>query len=465
MIVALVIALSLPLVGLVSLVQVDYSQWHWNNAALHFILFFTVGATAASLSLVTGQAARRRGDARVLLLSLAFLSTSGFMALHAIGTTGVLVQESLPGFTIAISAGLWLAAAFALMAALVDVGPSVGPRIIRARRWLYGFVFASICLWAVWTLGNWPPLNAALGEGGAGTALEVAAALGALTYAAAAARLWWVHREQPSILVISVCACFVLLAEALVGVAFAGELKWHSAWWVWHALIVAAYLIVFAAAHREWRDERFRELYLPTTREHREDVSVLIGDLAGFTTFTEANDPSEVAAMLRAYYEVAAPCISRRFGGEVEKFMGDGIFATFNRRGDQPDHAQRAVRAAAALQHEVERIREDRPGWPGLRIGVNSGSVVVTEMGGAGYVAYPAVGDPVNVAARLQAAAPVGGVLIGAETYRRLPPDTAAEAVPGLRVKGKDTPVDAYLLTSPEALEDRALSRPRGRGR
>ncbi|WP_167760399.1 adenylate/guanylate cyclase domain-containing protein [Blastococcus sp. CT_GayMR16] len=106
---------------------------------------------------------------------------------------------------------------------------------------------------------------------------------------------------------------------------------------------------------REWRDERFRELYLPTTREHREEVSVLIGDLAGFTTFTEANDPSEVAAMLRAYYEVAAPCISRRFGGEVKKFMGDGIFATFNRRGDQPDHAERAVRAAAALQAEVHR--------------------------------------------------------------------------------------------------------------
>ena len=68
-------------------------------------------------------------------------------------------------------------------------------------------------------------------------------------------------------------------------------------------------------------------------------------------------------------------------------------------------------------------------------------------MGGAGYVAYPAVGDPVNVAARLQASAPVGGVLIG----ERDPPPAAAAGdgrgpVPGLRVKGKDEPVDAYLL-------------------
>jgi adenylate cyclase len=462
---ALVTAFSLPLIGLLSLLQIDYEAWTWTNPPLHFALFLTVGATAASLSLVTGEAARRRGDARVLLLSLGFLSTSGFMALHAIGTTGVLVRDPLPGFTIAISAGLLLAAVFALMAAVVDVRPPLGPLVIRARPWLYAIVFGSLVGWGFWTLADWPPLDTTLSEGGAGRALEAAAGLGALTYAAAAARLWWVHRRQPSPLVLSVCACFILLAEALVGVAFAGERKWHSAWWEWHALIVLAYLIVFAAAHHEWRDERFRDLYLPTTREHHEEVSVLIGDLAGYTTFAEANDPAEVAAMLRAYYEVATPLISRGFGGEVEKFMGDGIFATFNRRGDQPDHALRAVCAGAALQTAVEAIRQASPGWPGLRIGINSGSVVVTEMGGAGYVAYPAVGDPVNVAARLQAAAPVGGVLIGAETRRGLPAETAAEPIVGLRVKGHDAPVDAYLLTSPGNLDGRALSRPRGRAR
>jgi adenylate cyclase len=247
----LVAALALPLVGLVSLVQIDYANWRWTNPPVHFVLFLTVGATAASLALVTGEAARRRGDARVLLLSLAFLSTSGFMALHAVGTAGVLIHHSLPGFTVAISAGLLLAAVFALMSALVDVRPTVGPLVMRARRWLYAVVLASLVGWAVWTLGDWPPLSDALGEGGAGTALEIASALGALTYAAAAARLWWVHRSHPSPLVISVSACFVLLAEALIGVAFAGEMKWHSAWWEWHALIVAAYVIVFAAAHRE----------------------------------------------------------------------------------------------------------------------------------------------------------------------------------------------------------------------
>jgi class 3 adenylate cyclase len=466
MVAVMVVALVLPLVGLVSLVQQDYAHWRWNNAPLHFVLFLTVGATAASLSLITGEAARRRGDARVLLLSLAFLSTSGFMALHAVGTTGVLVQETLPGFTIAISMGLLLASVFALTAALADIRPTLGPLIMRARRRMYAVVGVAVAVWTIWTVAAWPPLARPVGEGGTGAWLKVAAAAGAATYAAAALRLWWLHRSRMSLLIVSVCACFVLLAEALVGVALAGELKWHSAWWEWHALIVLAYLIVFAAAHHEWRDERFRELYLPTTREHREDVTVLIGDLAGFTTFSESHDPAEVAAMLRAYYEVAAPLISRRYGGEVEKFMGDGIFATFNRRGDQPDHARQAVLAAAALQTEVERIRGSRAGWPGLRIGINSGPVVVAEMGGAGYVAYPAVGDPVNVAARLQTQAPVGGVMLGAETRRRLPVETAVEPVAGLRLKGKEAPVDAYLLTSPRALEDgRSLSRRRGHSR
>ena len=176
---------------------------------------------------------------------------------------------------------------------------------------------------------------------------------------------------------------------------------------------------------------------------------MLVGDLAGFTSFTESRDPAEVAAMLRAYYEVATPLISRRFRGEVEKFAGDGIFATFNRRGDQHDHARRAVEAAAALQAEVSRILRGHEDWPGLRVGVNSGPVVVSEMGGRGYVVYAAVGDTVNVAARLQAAAPVGGVLVGERTRALVGDDAPLAALPELRVKGKAQPVEAYLLTLP----------------
>ncbi len=444
-----VLGLCLPLVGLVLLLRPDLTAVQWRGPDLHFVVFLVVGGLAASLSVVAGEAAKLRGDARVFLLSLAFLTTSGFMALHAAGTQHVLTHRALPGFTVAITVGLLLAAPLALASAYVDIRPWAGPAVMRARPWLRAAVVAALLLWGSWSLGNWPPIDVITGEGPSGDALEIAAATAALAYLTAAARLWWVHREQPEFLVLSLVACFGLLAEALLGVAVAGERSFHPSWWVWHALIVVAFLLVFVAAQREWREERFRPLYLPGTREQRQEVSVLVGDLAGYTGFAEDRDPAEVAAMLRAYYAVAAPLISRRFRGEVEKFAGDGIFATFNRRGDQPDHARRALEAAAALQAEVSRIRRSHEDWPGLRVGVNSGPVVVSEMGGRGYVVYAAVGDTVNVAARLQTAAPVGGVLVGARTRALLGDDAPLAPTPQLRVKGKADPVAAYLLQLP----------------
>ena len=76
----------------------------------------------------------------------------------------------------------------------------------------------------------------------------------------------------------------------MIGVAVTGERKWHASWWEWHGLIVLAYLIIGFAARREWRDERFRHLYLPTTRERRQDISVLFGDLVGLHELLRAVD-------------------------------------------------------------------------------------------------------------------------------------------------------------------------------
>jgi len=173
---------------------------------------------------------------------------------------------------------------------------------------------------------------------------------------------------------------------------------------------------------------------------------VLFGDLAGYTNFAERSDAHDVANMLGTYYAEATPLIAGRFGGEVEKFMGDGIMATFNTRGDQPDHAERAARAALELQRRLTTLANEHPGWPRIRIGVNTGQAVVRELGGPGYVEYAVVGDTINTGSRLEGKAPVGAVLIGAETYRRLPDGAVVEPMPGLRVKGKQEPVDAYVL-------------------
>jgi class 3 adenylate cyclase len=244
----------------------------------------------------------------------------------------------------------------------------------------------------------------------------------------------------------AVIACFLLLSEAMIGVAVTGERKWHASWWEWHGLIVTAYLVIGLAVRHEWRDERFRHLYLSTTRERSQDISVLFGDLVGFTAFSDRATPGEVAELLNAYWGLTAPLITREFGGEIEKFIGDGVMATFNGRGDQPDHAFRASCAALALQQRLAGLADERPGWPRMRIGVNSGEAVVREVGGHGHVAYPLVGDTVNTGARLETLAPAGGILIGAETYGQLPDGTVVEERPGLRIKGKDDLVNAYVL-------------------
>ena len=443
---AWVVAALLPLVGLVSLVLREKLDPNWSNHQVHFVLFLGVGVGLFILAYAAGEAADRRGDARVLLISLAFLSTGAFLSLHALGTPTVLFQGEHAGFKVAIPVGLVIAALFGLASAFVDARPELPALAVRHRVAARRAVLIAAVVWFAWTVAALPPLSKPTSEGGSHSLLAGLAAVGAVTYGLAALRYWFVFRDRMDLLPAAVIACFVLLGEAMIGVAITGERDWHASWWEWHGLIVVAYLVVGYAARREWRDERFRHLYLATTRERGQEVSVLFSDLAGFTPFSERSTPAEVATVLNTYYAVAAPLISRRFGGELEKFIGDGMMATFNSRGDQPDHARRACGAALALQEELGALAAANPGWPMLRIGINSGEATVRELGGHGFVAYAVIGDTVNTASRLEGQAPVGGVLIGERTYDLLPDGTAVEPVPGVRVKGREAPLDAFLL-------------------
>jgi len=440
------LAAALPLVGLVSLLLRSQLDPHIENYRLHFVLFGLVGTVAFALAFTAGEAANRRGDARVLLLSLAFMTTGGFMGLHALGTPGVLFTADHSGFKVAIPVGLLVGAGFAAASAFVDVRPGFAVLAIRHRRALRAGVLLTMAGWFAWTVADLPPLAGPNSEAARGSLLAVLAIVGTFVYAVSAARYWTIFRAQRNLLPVAVIACFVLLSEALVGVAFTGERKWHASWWEWHFLIVTGYLIIGLAARREWREERFRDLYLSSTRERRQDVSVLFSDLAGYTGFAERSTPAEAATVLHAYWGTAAPLLTRRFGAEIEKFIGDGVVAVFNRGGDQPDHARRAACAALALQREFADLAEQHPDWPRMRVGVNSGGVVVREIGGEGHVAYPMVGDTINTGARLEGLAPVGGILIGAETYDRLPDGVVVERRSGLRLKGKEDVVDAYVL-------------------
>ncbi len=149
--------------------------------------------------------------------------------------------------------------------------------------------------------------------------------------------------------------------------------------------------------------------------------------------------------MLNQYFEVAIPPIARRCGGEIDRIIGDALMVTFNRRGDQPDHPLRAARAAIAIQETTAAIAAEHPGWPRFRVGINSGEAAVGILGAAGGRTHTAIGDTVNLAARLQGVAPVGGIAVGAETARRLD-GARTEALGEIRLKGKAEPVEAYRL-------------------
>jgi class 3 adenylate cyclase len=444
--VAGVVAALLPLVGLLSLLLRKQLDPHFENYRLHFVVFGIVGALAFGLGYAAGEAAKRRGDARVFLLALAFMVTGGFMSLHALGTPGILFSEDHAGFKVAISVGLLVSAVFAAGSAFVDLRPGIAPWLIRRQTPLRLAVLLSVGAWFVLTVAGLPPLGGSADEAARGSTLRVLAFAGAVVYAVSAARYVKIYREHQTLLPLAVTACFVLLAEALIGVAVTGERSWHASWWEWHGLIVAAYLVIGFAARREWRNERFRNLYLSTTRERQQEISVIFADLAGYTSFAERSTPAEAAEVLDAYWGIAAPLITRRFGGEMEKFIGDAMVATFNSRGDQPDHALRAASAALALQDELAGVTERHPEWPRLRIGINSGVALLREIGGEGHVAYPLVGDTVNTGSRLERLAPAGGVLVGANTYEQLPDGAVVEARAALRVKGKHEAVDAYVL-------------------
>ena len=172
---------------------------------------------------------------------------------------------------------------------------------------------------------------------------------------------------------------------------------------------------------------------------------MLFADLAGFTSYSEDRDPREVSAMLNAYFSVAIPPVVKGEGGEIDRVMGDAIMACFNRRGDQPDHAQRAARAAVGLRDATRAMAAEHPDWPRFRIGVNTGEAMTGVLGAVGGRSYTVVGDAVNVAARLETAAPVGGIALSAETLERLH-GVHAEPLGALQVKGRERPVEAYVL-------------------
>jgi adenylate cyclase len=440
--VAWVSLVLLPAAGLVLLLAAPETDVRWEDHRAHFWLVLATALTSALLAASTSGIALRRADARLFLVSLAFLAAAGFLALHALATPGVLLDTPNQGFVIAIPVGLVVASAFAALSAL-PLPPQRAQAVIRRARVLRGALVAVMVAWGALSLASVAPLDDPTPVERATGALVIPAVAATLLYGVAGWRYLTMARRTGSPILLAVASACVLLCEAMLAVAFARS--WQASWWEWHVLMLCAFGAIAWCARREESEERFRDLYLDDTAAGTREVSVLFADLEGFTQWSEGRDPREVSAMLNAYLEVAIPPIVREHGGEIDRLIGDAIMATWGTRGDQPDHAERAVRAAADLQREAEHIATEHPDWPRFRAGVNSGDALVGVLGVESGRSYTVVGDTVNVAARLESSAPAGGVVIGGATLRAVP-GLRVTALGGLGVKGKSEPVEAYRL-------------------
>lgn len=175
------------------------------------------------------------------------------------------------------------------------------------------------------------------------------------------------------------------------------------------------------------------------------EVTAVFADLRGFTTFSERSTPEQIVVMLNRYFEVATAAVLAE-GGTVVQFVGDAMMALFNAPARQHDHPLRAARAALAMQAGVADVAAAEPGWPSFRVGINTGPALVGNIGSTALRNFNAMGDAVNVAARLETEARPGQVVIGADTRARLPAGVVVEDLGQLRLKGRTEPVRAFRL-------------------
>ncbi len=188
----------------------------------------------------------------------------------------------------------------------------------------------------------------------------------------------------------------------------------------------------------------------PGTWLKNAEVTVLFADLVGFTTFTETAPPEHVTEMLEGFFNFCVEAIFEA-GGTLDKFIGDCVMAFFGAPMPHNDHALRGVRAAIEMRRALDQWNADRSnqGLPMLasRIAINSGPVVVGDIGSHRRVDYTILGTTVNIASRLeQFAAGPGDIVIGPETNRLLAGRIETESMGEMQLKGLQQKITPYRV-------------------
>lgn len=180
------------------------------------------------------------------------------------------------------------------------------------------------------------------------------------------------------------------------------------------------------------------------------DIAVMFVDIRGFTPLSESLEPEQVVDILNSYLELTSSCVFK-YGGTLDKFIGDATMAVFNAPFDTDDYVYKAVLTAWDIARGGDKIEKEMMEKYGKKVGfgvgVNCGPAVVGNIGCDFRMDYTAIGDTVNTAARLEANAPRGNVYISNGVYERLKGRVTVDEVGEIPLKGKSKSVFVYTVT------------------
>jgi len=196
-------------------------------------------------------------------------------------------------------------------------------------------------------------------------------------------------------------------------------------------------------------DQLVKNPALANPSGRKERLTVFFSDIRGFTSMSEKMEPQEVQRLLGEYFTEMTRILFK-YGGTLDKFMGDAVMAFFGNPEPQPDHAARAVRMALEMREAVKRLNqkwasEGRPAI-GVGMGINTGDVTVGNLGSPEFLDYTVIGDTVNLACRLEQNAKAGDILITQATCDEIKDTVEVERMEPIRVKGKSEPVAVYRV-------------------
>ncbi|MHC1729775.1 MAG: CHASE2 domain-containing protein [Syntrophobacteraceae bacterium] len=197
----------------------------------------------------------------------------------------------------------------------------------------------------------------------------------------------------------------------------------------------------------------------------RKELTVLFSDIKDFTSYSSTCSPDHIRGFLNEYFESMVDVVFAH-QGTVDKYIGDGLMVFFGDPEPAPDHALRAVKAAIFMQKRTAELAQkwlQEGGFPlHIRIGINTGEVIVGNMGSSKRLSYTVLGAPVNLAKRLESAAPVDGILISERTHQLIAPAIPARFFGAIQVKGISDPVSTYEVVIEGLRNEKSSVQPEG---